>query len=87
MSYLPARRPFVMKTAPAEEATMNLSGIRSTARRMCSASSRPAPRRGRSAQQARAAGELEGEPLVGVLEVHVQQFGDAAAPVGHRVAV
>jgi hypothetical protein len=26
MSYLPARRPFVMKTAPAEEATMNLSG-------------------------------------------------------------
>jgi hypothetical protein len=26
MSYLPARRAFVMKTAPAEEATMNLSG-------------------------------------------------------------
>jgi hypothetical protein len=76
-----------MNTAPAEEATMNLSGIRSTARRMCSASSRPAPRRGRLAQQARAAGELEGEPLVGVLEVHVQEFGDAADPVGHRVAV
>jgi hypothetical protein len=62
---------------------MNLSGIRSTARRMCSAPSQPAPRRGRPAQQACAAGELEDEPLVGILEIHVQQLGDSADPVGH----
>ena len=34
------------------------------------------PRRGRSAQQARAAGELEGEPLVGVLEIHGRSQGE-----------
>jgi hypothetical protein len=38
-------------------------------------------------QQAGAAGELEREPLVGVLEVDVQQVGDAAQAVCDRVAV
>src|ERR1039457_4026346 len=83
MSYLPARRPFVMKTAPAEEATMNLSG-NPEHREAYVLSVEPAgPAPGRSAQQARAAGEL----LVGVLEIHIRQLGDAADPVGHGVAV
>lgn len=54
------------------------------------------PRRGRAGpgdarspliQQPRPACELKGEPLIGVVEVDVEQLGDAAYPVGHRVAV
>src|SRR5690348_13318074 len=46
-----------------------------------------APPGRRSAEQAGPAGELQGEPLIGVFEVDVEQLSDAAEPVGHRVAV
>src|SRR6266705_627161 len=38
-------------------------------------------------QQPGTAGELQGEPLVGIVEVDAEQVSDAAQPVGHRVTV
>jgi hypothetical protein len=66
---------------------MNLSG-NPEHREAYVLSAEPAgPATGTVSPAGRAAGELEGEPLVGVLEIHVQQLGDAADPVGHGVAV
>jgi hypothetical protein len=40
-----------------------------------------------SGQQPGPAGELQGEPLVRIIEVDSEQVGDAPQPVGHGVAV
>jgi hypothetical protein len=40
-----------------------------------------------SGQQAGAAGELQRQPLIGVVKVHAEQVGDPAEPVGNRAAM
>jgi ABC-type transport system substrate-binding protein len=45
------------------------------------------PAASRLPEQAGPAGELQGETLVGIIEVHAEQLGNAAQPVGHGVAV